>query len=604
MQLQKDSIALQKTMDSLELALGNAKDDTSKVLILDKLSFYCSSEDSTLSYQLRALSLAEKIKFHRELADLSNDIGNYYWNVSNYPKAIGYYLEGLKAGEEANYEVGVSRSLGNLGNVYLSIGNYRQSLNYSFKSKKADEAFHRNRGIAFDLTTISKAYSGLNMPDSALVFAYKAYETAMKTESAFIRSLSLQSLGDIFSKKGNTSKALDYYQKALQYSLDQFPLGTSEILQSLAELYQKTGQSDSSIYYSKKALEIAEAGEAVPVVVKAATFLSKIYEIIDEHKSLHYLQVASDARDDIFNNEKNNQLQNLAYNEELRQKDKITVELRYRSDLKFYGSVGGLAVLGIIALILLRNNRQRKKANAVLKNQKQEIQNTLIELKATQSQLIQSEKMASLGELTAGIAHEIQNPLNFVNNFSEVSNELIDEMNAEIEKGEIEEAKAIANDIKQNLEKINHHGKRADAIVKNMLQHSKSTSLQKELTDINKLADEYLRLSYHGFNAKDKDFNATINTDFDESNGKINIIPQNIGRVLLNLFNNAFYAVNEKSKQSIKGYNPTVSVQTKKLHDQNEKLRSQIMVMAFLKKSLTKSFNHSSPPNPPGREPA
>jgi len=198
---------------------------------------------------------------------------------------------------------------------------------------------------------------------------------------------------------------------------------------------------------------------------------------------------------------------------------------------------------------------------------KQQVDKTLTDLKQTQQQLVQSEKMASLGELTAGIAHEIQNPLNFVNNFSEVSNELIDEMNAEIEKGNIEEARAIANDIKQNLEKINHHGKRADAIVKGMLQHSRSSSGVKEPTDINLLADEYLRLAYHGLRAKDKSFNATTKTDFDENIGTINVIPQDIGRVILNLFTNAFYVIAEKKKQLQDGYEPTVTVSTKKIAD-------------------------------------
>jgi len=187
--------------------------------------------------------------------------------------------------------------------------------------------------------------------------------------------------------------------------------------------------------------------------------------------------------------------------------------------------------------------------------------------------LIQSEKMASLGELTAGTAHEIQNPLNFVNNFSEVSNELIDEMNEELDKGDINEAKAIAADIKQNLEKINHHGKRADAIVKGMLQHSRSSTGTKEPANINALADEYLRLAYHGLRAKDKSFNATMKTDFDESIGNISVIPQDIGRVILNLITNAFYAVNEKKRNgpltpavgienAQNKYDPTVTVKT------------------------------------------
>ena len=207
---------------------------------------------------------------------------------------------------------------------------------------------------------------------------------------------------------------------------------------------------------------------------------------------------------------------------------------------------------------------------AALTLQKEELEQTLNELKSTQALLIQAEKMASLGELTAGIAHEIQNPLNFVNNFSEVNKELLAEMKEEIDKGNFEEVKAIAKDVIDNQEKINHHGKRADAIVKGMLQHSRKSSGQKEPTDINALADEYLRLAYHGLRAKDKSFNARLKTDYDESIGNINIIPQDIGRVILNLITNAFYAVAEKKKsphplKEGETYEPTVSVTTQKL---------------------------------------
>jgi signal transduction histidine kinase len=186
------------------------------------------------------------------------------------------------------------------------------------------------------------------------------------------------------------------------------------------------------------------------------------------------------------------------------------------------------------------------------------------ELKATQSQLIQSEKMASLGELTAGIAHEIQNPLNFVNNFSEINSELIDEMKNELNQGNVEDAIAIANDISENEKKINHHGKRADAIVKGMLQHSRSSNGQKEPTNINTLSDEYLRLAYHGLRAKDKSFNADMQTDFDESIPKINVVAQDVGRVILNLITNAFYAVKAAKPVKGEGYEPTVWVSTKK----------------------------------------
>ena len=226
-----------------------------------------------------------------------------------------------------------------------------------------------------------------------------------------------------------------------------------------------------------------------------------------------------------------------------------------------------LAIL-LFAFIQWRNNKQKKKANALLQQQKEKVEDTLTELKSTQSQLIQAEKMASLGELTAGIAHEIQNPLNFVNNFSEVNKELLIEMKGEIQRGNIGEVTAIANDVIDNEEKIIHHGKRADAIVKGMLQHSRSSAGVKEPTDINALCDEYLRLSYHGLRAKNKSFNADFKTDFDESIGEIKIVPQDIGRVLLNLYNNAFYAVTEKAKshQPLKGskeYEPTVTVSTR-----------------------------------------
>jgi signal transduction histidine kinase len=206
--------------------------------------------------------------------------------------------------------------------------------------------------------------------------------------------------------------------------------------------------------------------------------------------------------------------------------------------------------------------KQKDELEVQVANRTAELKQSLNELKTTQSQLIQSEKMASLGELTAGIAHEIQNPLNFVNNFSEVNIELITEMETELESGTKEEVVEILEDIKQNLEKISHHGKRADSIVKGMLQHSRASSNIKEPTDINKLADEYLRLTYHGLRAKDKSFNAELITHFADNLPKVNVVPQDIGRALLNLFTNAFYAVHQKQKKAAGNYKPTVTLST------------------------------------------
>ena len=239
----------------------------------------------------------------------------------------------------------------------------------------------------------------------------------------------------------------------------------------------------------------------------------------------------------------------------------------------WWASLLFLVIAGaIIWFIMDYRSRWLKKENRVLEERVShrtvQLKNKIDELKATQSQLIQSEKMASLGELTAGIAHEIQNPLNFVNNFSEVNTELIDEMQEELKKGDYEEVIALSKDIRENQQKINHHGKRADAIVKGMLQHSRSSSSIKEPSNINAIADEYLRLAYHGLRAKDKSFNATLNTDLDEKIGKINIVPQDVGRVILNLITNAFHAVIEKQKkekdEGNTSYKPTVWVSTKR----------------------------------------
>lgn len=216
------------------------------------------------------------------------------------------------------------------------------------------------------------------------------------------------------------------------------------------------------------------------------------------------------------------------------------------------------------------NLQELDKQKKLVDETNKELNQALINLKETQAQLIQSEKMASLGELTAGVAHEIQNPLNFVNNFSEVSIELADEMLAGINNGNTADVSDIANDLKGNLEKIVHHGKRADAIVKSMLQHSRKNAGNKELTDINLLVDEFVRLSYHGLRARDKSFNATIETALDQTLEKAEVLPQDLGRVLLNLFNNAFYAVNEKKKQLNESFDPKVFVSTRKCNDKIE----------------------------------
>jgi len=330
------------------------------------------------------------------------------------------------------------------------------------------------------------------------------------------------------------------------------------------EVYIKTGELDSALMCTLESIKLAHSINDLQGTSVNLLQLGEIYKLKKEYPIAYdYLEKGKQLRDTLNSAylDKLMQFQTLDFDQKIKLQELQKENELSNSRNRMYAMLTGLGIILLAAIFLYRNNLQKQKANIFLEK-------TLIDLKSTQSQLVQSEKMASLGELTAGIAHEIQNPLNFVNNFSEVNKELLAEMNIEMEKGNYDEVKEIAKDVSENEEKINHHGKRADAIVKGMLQHSRSSSGVKEPTDINALADEYLRLSYHGLRAKDKSFNATMKTDFDESIGNINIIPQDIGRVILNLITNAFYAVDERKKLGItEGYEPTVVVSTKKSGD-------------------------------------
>jgi two-component system NtrC family sensor kinase len=276
---------------------------------------------------------------------------------------------------------------------------------------------------------------------------------------------------------------------------------------------------------------------------------------LNADSALKYTKILDALRDSIFNL-KMSGVKAVALNERQRRQDIQAQKEAYQTSLRLYILTVVMGFLLLFAIVFWRNNRQNKRAKAG-------IQHAHDELELTRQQLIQSEKMASLGELTAGIAHEIQNPLNFVNNFAEVSIELLDEMQTELRSGDKEEAIAVAADVKQNLEKIRYHSQRADGIVKGMLQHSRVGSTTKEPININNLADEYLRLAYHGLRAKDKSFNVKLVTDFDEKLPDVNIVPQDIVRVMLNLFINAFYSLQQKQKSAGIDYKPTVEVSTK-----------------------------------------
>jgi signal transduction histidine kinase len=375
-------------------------------------------------------------------------------------------------------------------------------------------------------------------------------------------------IGNAYKLKGDTAKAIASYKQGIieaNTDHDLRNLSMSNLL--LAKIYNEYNHFDSSIKFAGIAYLVAKNVGFLNGVQESAFLISELYNETKKYDSaFKYLEISNVAKDSITGKKRLNELQQTILNELEQNRNNENLTIKKENSQKQIALLGGLIIALCIAAFLFKNNKMKQKINAKL-----EI--TLSNLQATQSQLIQSEKMASLGQLTAGIAHEIQNPLNFVNNFSEVSTELVDEMKSEIKKGNYDEVFALVDDVKQNLVKINHHGQRASDIVKGMLHHSRSSNGVKEPTDINALADEYLRLAYHGLRAKDKSFNAIMKTDFDKSLsaneagiGKINVIPQDIGRVILNLITNGFYVVNEKSKQGIANYEPTISVSTKRVN--------------------------------------
>ncbi|MFI5163408.1 MAG: ATP-binding protein [Sphingobacteriales bacterium] len=578
----------QVTPDSITQAkqrLAHAGSDTARVRLLLVVggAYRFSKIDSTLYFDDRAIALARKVNAPVLEARALSDKGSVTMDAGDVPHAYAYMIQSLniinkvqKVDSISLYTAGAIQN--RLGNLFMELGEYNAAIRYYrasiFYAVKCSSPIVYN-----EFSNIGNVFEMMGRLDSAQVYQRRAYNHINSIAKRGYRAYffvfaELEGrLANIERDLGHNQAALDWYRKGVREAIrtsDSHNL--SEICLNAGQIFGKLGQADSGFYYVRKALLVSQSISKKSTEYQAASLLSDLFKASGKPDSaLFYLSLSQKVKDELFGPATFRQLQQLALAQQQRQQQlqEQNDELKYRYTI--FAVVGGLVVILLIAVIIWRNYRKQKNTNLLLREQKEEIVSqrdhlgvALEQLKSTQTQLIQSEKMASLGELTAGIAHEIQNPLNFVNNFSEVNAELIDEMQQEIEKGDLTEIKVIAGDIKENQQKISHHGKRADAIVKGMLQHSRAGGSTKEPTDINKLADEYLRLAYHGLRAKDKTFNAELITHFDEKLPNANIVPQDIGRVLVNLFTNAFYAVHQKAKTAGPGYKPEVSVSTTK----------------------------------------
>ena len=582
-------VAQQSKYDSLKRVVKTTTSDSTKYITLMVLSngHREDNRDSALFYVQKALVLAKQNKKFLDEAHALGAKGYILSHLGKYGESFKCFQEAFKIAENPANEIVSWSNWGNIpaslplheGRLYVLTSIHNSiGLLYGRTDKTDKQIFHykETKRLAEVLKdtlflgsvnmNLGNSYIRLNKLDSALVMEQNAERFFVQSGNKQYLSRVFQLIGSIYMKKGNTTKAIKYYRKAIKSGIEQNGLvALSGVYSRLSEFYLiKEKNSDSCLYYARKNLSL-RVSMGSKNMGEVYSLLYRSYQLNNKIDSAYkYQGLALVANDSTHKEQVKNlsDFQNRSFDEQFQlqelEKDKIQIQ----SKITTYSLLAGLAVLFIVGFILYQNNRQKQKANVVLEN-------TLTKLKSTQAQLIQSEKLASLGELTAGIAHEIQNPLNFVNNFSELSVELIGELREERSKQEggrdegLEDE--ILSDISQNLEKITHHGKRASSIVKGMLEHSRMSSNVKELTDINALTDEYLRLSYHGLRAKDKSFNALLKTNFDENIEKINIVSQDIGRVILNLITNAFYAVNEKKKGNLDGYEPTVSVSSKKI---------------------------------------
>jgi signal transduction histidine kinase len=540
------------------IQMGLAKYDTalmSKLLVDDHLggaSYNCPGIaklfDSMFLFRARELKSVDlEISSLIRLSDCYNTMGDY-----------------LDAQDAAFQAIALAQKIGSdyygvQVDLLRTLGDFRTALRYAMETC----AYKGNQidTLASDegcLTSLAENYWGEGMLDSARYFAEVAFRKNRLRAGTWSKVPMV--LGRIYSSLGLEDSAIACFRLKSDFN---FRIDEIEVNLGLAAAFKKKGLVDSSMKYAYKALDTARLMPFPEGRMRATRLLSMAFEKSNPMLAIQYARMSELLADSLFGSKVIVQLNKRILDNELQKRDALEAAIVAKNNFRFWLMLSLIAIFLISGLLIWRNYRNKAKSNTLLMAEKKKVEKTLEELVATQAQLVMREKMASLGEMTAGIAHEIQNPLNFVNNFSDLNKEMLHEVNEGISTGRLEEAKEIVSHLISNEEKINQHGKRADAIVKGMLQHSRTSSGQKELVDINSLTDEYLRLSYQGFKARDETFNTRTTTNFDPGIGRINIVPQDISRVLMNLYNNAFYAVKEKAQQSPNGYEPHISISTR-----------------------------------------
>ena len=588
-------------VDSLKRELRQTNNDTTQMIIMGILAdaYAEINPDSCYLYasgmQIRAKRLSLKLE---EVVALNN-MGYALVSLGNYPRSLQILLSAIAQAKQPSIEQNIlsanyaptddytdrsaspplqrkavlSRANQFTGILYVNSENYEKALTYFWESMPLAQEVGNPKLLCITHVAQGRAFIFNKKYDSALLWMRHAYAYAKEAEFLNYLGSILLNTGRVYQALGKQDSAFVYFKKALYESTEHdYYRGIVASNLLLADMFKNSGNTDSSLLYIKSGLASAYRLNAPELFLRTYKALADYYQNAGiSDSTVKYQALIIGINDSLFNLKQFQQFQNIDFDAQQKQQEIDAAKKAYQNRLRMYLLLGGMTAVLVVAGLLFRSNSQKKKTNLLLQLQKQEIEYAMTNLKATQAQLIYAEKMASLGELTAGVAHEIQNPLNFVNNFSEVNKELLEELKLEMEKGNISEARSIANDVIDNHDKINIHGKKVDAIVKGMLQHSQVGSGKKELTGINAMAEEYLRLAFHGIKTKDAGFEVSTKTEFDPGLGMISIIPQDISKVLLNLYNNAFYSVYEKSKSVNSNYEPLVTVTTQMINESDHK---------------------------------
>ncbi|MCB2377531.1 hypothetical protein LGH70_08055 [Hymenobacter sp. BT635] len=548
-------------LDSLRRLAGQPQPDSSRVLLLCSISdqYWALRTDSAEAYARRALALARRTGYQHGEGAALNRLGAAL-RERNLAQALELFQHSLRIAEARHDLPLQAQNLRSIGIIYVYLRDRQQGLSYYFRALRIGQQLQAQRRVVIELSNIGLAYDLFNNLDSAQYYQQQAYALAqqLRTPTNYI----LYGLGQVARKQGRPAQARSFYRRSIAESK---ALGHERSANfayvGLATLYQQQGRLDSSIYYARLGNQAAVKNGFLRGVLNASTLLTQDFKRRGPADSaLKYQSLLLTMKDTLFGQEKVMRLQNINYQEQERAQqvaaDQAALKTRYRT----YALLAGLVGLLALVALLVRHHRQQQKANAAL-------QASLAELKTTQHQLVQREKMAFLGELTAGVAHELQNPLSFVKKFAEVSTDLVDEINGAqklARDGRLE--REILDGLKQNILNISQHGQRATAIIKGMLEHARTGSAPREATDLNALVEENLRLAYQGVQNQHPDFQATLTTHLVPELPAVAVIAPDLGRVLLNLCTNAFYAVRQRQlAQPTGSYQPEVAVVTRLL---------------------------------------